>query len=102
MPDQALSSLVVLDLSENISGPYCTKLFADYGAEVIKIEKPGLGDVSRSMGPFFDDLPDPEKSGLFLFLNGNKKGVTLNLESREGAAIFKRLIQKADIRVVLW
>jgi crotonobetainyl-CoA:carnitine CoA-transferase CaiB-like acyl-CoA transferase len=99
MPDQALAGLLVLDLSEHISGPYCTKLLADYGAEVIKIEKPGLGDVSRSMGPFADDHPDPEKSGLFLFLNGNKKGVTLNLENREGAALFKRLIQKADILV---
>jgi len=99
MPDQALAGLLVLDLSEHISGPYCTKLLADYGAEVIKIEKPGLGDVSRSMGPFADDHPDPEKSGLFLFLNGNKKGVTLNLESAEGATIFKKLIQKVDILV---
>jgi len=99
MPDQALAGLLILDLSEHVSGPYCTKLLADYGAEVIKIEKPELGDVSRTIGPFFNDLPDPEKSGLFLFLNGNKKGVTLNLESREGAAIFKRLVEKADILV---
>jgi len=99
MPDQALAGLLVLDLSEHVSGPYCTKLLADYGAEVIKIEKPVLGDASRGMGPFADDHPDPEKSGLFLFLNGNKKGVTLNLESREGAALFEKLVQKADILV---
>jgi len=99
MPDQALAGLLVLDLSEHISGPYCTKLMADYGAQVIKIEKPGLGDVSRSMGPFADDLPDPEKSGLFLFLNANKKGITLNLESEEGVAILERLVEKADILV---
>ncbi len=99
MPDQALSGLVVLDLSENISGPYSTKLLADYGAEVIKIEKPPLGDSSRSMGPFPDDRPDPERSGLFLFLNTNKKSITLNLESEGGTKIFNRLVQGADILV---
>jgi crotonobetainyl-CoA:carnitine CoA-transferase CaiB-like acyl-CoA transferase len=99
VPDQALAGLLVLDLSENISGPYCTKLLADYGADVIKVEKPGLGDVSRTIGPFFDDLVDPEKSGLFLFLNGNKKGVTLNLGSKEGAAMLGKLIEEADILV---
>ena len=98
-PDRALSGLVVLDLSESISGPYCTKLLADYGAEVIKIEKPGLGDSSRRAGPFPDDRPDPEKSGFFLFLNTNKKSITLNLESEDGAQIFKRLVEGADIVV---
>ena len=99
MSDQALAGLLVLDLSEHISGPYCTKLLADYGAEVIKVEKPGRGDISRSIGPFVDNHPDPEKSGLFLFLNSNKKGITLNLESKEGAAIFEKLVKKADILV---
>lgn len=99
MPEQALSSLFVLDLSENISGPYSTKLLADYGAEVIKVEKPGEGDPARRMGPFFKDEPHPEKSGLFLFLNANKKGITLNLGSKSGIAIFEKLVQKADILV---
>jgi len=99
LPNQALYGLVVLDLSENISGPYCTKLLADYGAEVIKIERPGLGDVSRRAGPFPDDQPHPERSGLFLFLNTNKKSITLNLESEDGVAIFKRLVKAADIVV---
>jgi len=98
-PDRALAGLVVLDLSENISGPYCTKLMADYGAEVIKVEKPGLGDVARRAGPFPNDQPDGEKSGLFLFLNTNKKSITLNLGSADGARIFKRLIPGADILV---
>ena len=79
--------MLVLDLSEDISGPYCTKLLADYGAEVIKIEKPGIGDPSRSRGPFPNDQPDPERSGLFLFLNASKKGITLNLRSKSGVKI---------------
>jgi len=99
LPDQALSRLVVLDLAENISGPYCTKLFADYGAEVIKVEKPPLGDPSRCAGPFPNDQPDIEKSGLFLFLNTGKKSITLNLESEDGSQIFKRLVKRADILV---
>jgi len=99
LPHQALSGLMVLDLSENISGPYSTKLLADYGAEVIKIEKPPLGDSSRRAGPFPNDQPDPEKSGLFLFLNTSKKSITLNLESEGGAQIFNRLVDRADILV---
>jgi CoA:oxalate CoA-transferase len=99
VPHGALSNLVVLDLSENISGPYSTKLLADYGAEVIKIEKPPLGDSSRRAGPFPNDQPDPERSGLFLFLNTGKKSITLNLGSEGGAQIFKRLIERTDILV---
>ncbi len=99
MPHRALSGLVVLDLSDNISGPYCTKLLADYGAEVIKIEKPPLGDSSRRAGPFPNDQPDPEKSGLFLFLNTSKKSITLNLESESGPQIFRRMVERADILV---
>ena len=99
MPHRALSGLVVLDLSENISGPYATKLLADYGALVIKIEQPGLGDVARRVGPFPHDQPHLERSGLFLFLNTSKKGITLDLESESGVAIFKRLVEEADIVV---
>jgi CoA:oxalate CoA-transferase len=97
--EQALSGLFVLDLSENVSGPFCAKLLADYGAEVVKIEKPGEGDPARRMGPFFKDEPHPEKSGLFLFLNSNKKGITLNLGCKSGTAIFEKLVQSADIVV---
>ncbi|TET38610.1 MAG: CoA transferase [Dehalococcoidia bacterium] len=99
MPDQALSGLLVLDLSEDISGPYCAKLLADYGAEVIKIEVPGWGDSSRRRGPFPGDQPHQERSGLFLFLNTNKKGITLNIKSGSGVEIFKRLVEGADIVV---
>jgi len=96
---QPLNNLKVLDLTHYIAGPYCTKLLADYGAEVIKIEKPGQGDGSRKMGPFPDDRPHPEKSGLFLHLNTNKKGVTLNLKTMSGVKIFKKLVRRADVLV---
>ena len=99
MSQQALSGLFVLDLSENISGPFCTKLLADYGAEVIKIEKPGEGDPARKIGPFPGDEPHRDKSGTFLFLNANKKGITLNLGDKGGIAIFQKLVEKADIVV---
>ncbi len=64
--EQALSDLRVLDLTHYVSGPYCTKLLADFGAQVIKVEKPGEGDRARRIGPFFGDDPHPEKIGLFL------------------------------------
>jgi len=72
---------------------------ADLGAEVIKIEKPGTGDSARSLGPFPNDTPDPEKSGLFLYLNTNKRGITLNLKTGTGKKIFKELVKDTDILV---
>ncbi len=97
--DQSLSDLKVLDLTHHIAGPYCTKLLADYGADVIKIEKPGVGDATRRLGPFPNDTPHPEKSGLFLHLNTNKRSVTLNLKSSTGKAIFKEMVKDADLVV---
>jgi CoA:oxalate CoA-transferase len=99
MVEQALSDVVVVDLTWHIAGPYCTKLLANYGAEVIKVEKPGQGDPARRMGPFLGDIPDPEKSGVFLHLNTNKKGITLNLKSAIGQKMFKDLVRNADIVV---
>ncbi len=99
MSEQVLTGLQVLDLTHYISGPFCTKLMADYGADVVKIERPGTGDGARRAGPFPNDIPDPEKSGLFLYLNNNKRGITLNLKTRAGADIFKEMVKKADIVV---
>ncbi|MEK7873987.1 MAG: CoA transferase, partial [Chloroflexota bacterium] len=92
----ALSNMRVLDLTHAIAGPYCTKLLADYGADVVKVERPGTGDMARRFGPFPGDRPDPERSGLFLYLNTNKKSVTLDLKSVEGRALALRLAAKAD------
>jgi crotonobetainyl-CoA:carnitine CoA-transferase CaiB-like acyl-CoA transferase len=97
--EQALADMKVLDLTHYIAGPYCTKLLADNGADVVKIEKPGVGDPARSMGPFFEDDPHPDKSGLFLHLNTSKKGITLNLKSETGKKIFRELVKRVDILV---
>ena len=94
----ALFGLKVLDLTEDIAGSFCTRLLADYGADVLKVEPP-QGSALRRMGPFFQDDPHPEKSLFFLAMNLNKKGATLNLESPEGQAIFKELISRVDVVV---
>src|SRR5688572_12617376 len=95
----ALEGFTVLDLTHYIAGPYCTKLLADYGAEVIKIERPGVGDPARRIGPFLNDEPSLETSGMFLHLNTNKKSVTLNLKTALGKTALKALVQTADILV---
>ena len=96
---QPLSDLRVIDLTHGIAGPYCTKLLADYGADVIKVERPGSGDYARSLGPFPGDVPHPEKSGMFLALNTNKRGIVLDLKSPDGLATLKEMIAGADILV---
>ncbi len=99
MAEQALSGVRVLDLTHYVAGPYCTKILADYGADVVKVERPSLGDRARGMGPFPDDKPDPESSGLFLYLNTNKKSITLNLKSLAGVGILKELVKQVDVVV---
>ena len=86
-------------MGELVSAPYCAKLLADYGADVIKIEPPGSGDLARRWGPFPGDEPHLEKSGLFFFLNTNKRGVTIELSRPEGRSLLDRLIEQADILV---
>jgi crotonobetainyl-CoA:carnitine CoA-transferase CaiB-like acyl-CoA transferase len=98
LPDLALDDLRVIDLSQGIAGPYCAKLLADCGAEVIKVEPPE-GDYARSLGSFPDDIPHHDKGGLFVHLNGNKKSVTLDIETASGRAVLRKLLAKADILV---
>ena len=99
MKEQGLSGVRVLDLTWHIAGPYSTKYLADAGADVIKVERPDSGDPARRMAPFFKDDPHPEKSGLFLHLNTNKRGVTLNLKSETAKKIFRQMVKNADILV---
>ena len=99
MSDMALSDVRILDLTRHVAGPFCTKMLADYGADVIKVERPNGGDVTRRMGPFPDDVPHPEKSGLFLHLNTNKRGVTLNLKSATGKRMLMELVKQVDVVV---
>ncbi len=95
----ALSDLRIVEYANFISGPYCAKLLADLRAEVIKVEPPGTGDEARRRGPFPGDVPHIERSGLFLYVNTNKLGVTLDLKSKTGVRLFKQLIEQADILV---
>ena len=96
MAESALSDLRVIELAQGIAGPYCGKLFADLGAEVIKIEPPE-GDRSRRLGPFPNDAPDREKGGLYLHLNTGKKSVTLDTSVTSGQVVLKKLLQEADV-----
>ena len=91
-----LPGVRVLDVGQGISGPYCAKILAQMGAEVIKVES-SAGDPARRMGPFPGDIPHSEKSGLFLALNANKFGVTLDMASPGGAESFRKLSATADI-----
>ena len=95
-PAGALDALTVLDLSEGIAGAFATKLLADYGARVIKVERPGTGDPTRRQGPFPDGLPHPERSALFLYLNTNKLSLTLDYSTRTGATLLRRLLEDCD------
>ena len=98
IPSAVLDDIRVLDISQGIAGPLCARLLGDFGADVIKVEPLG-GDCGRRMPPFFHDDPDPEKSLFFLLTNLNKRGTTLNLETPQGAEIFKKLVRLADVVV---
>ena len=92
----ALKDLKIIDLTTRLSGPYGTMLFSDQGAEVIKIEPPTMGDLSRFAGPF---LPNDEKkaySGYFQSVNRNKKSVVLDLKTTEGKEALLILLKDAE------
>ncbi|MCH8194937.1 MAG: CoA transferase, partial [Chloroflexi bacterium] len=91
MTDRALEHLRVVELSDRIAGSYCAKFLADFGADVVKVERPVGGDPARRAGPYADDRFDIDGGGLYLFLNTNKKSVTLNADTATGAAILKEL-----------
>ena len=99
MPAGLLNGIRVLDLGCGISAPWCAKILSDYGADVIKVETPGSGDATRRMGPFAGDDPDLEKSLTYLYLNTNKKGITLQISSVSGRRLFHRLLANADVLV---
>jgi crotonobetainyl-CoA:carnitine CoA-transferase CaiB-like acyl-CoA transferase len=95
----ALAHLRVLEVGDGVSAAYATKLLADLGADVVKIEAPGRGDATRRRGPFPGGVPHPEKSGLFLYLNANKRGITLDLTADPGRDALGRLAARADLVV---
>ena len=94
-----LNGLRVLEFGEFISAPYCGKLLADMGADVVKIERAPSGDWARDYGPWPGDIPNRERSGLFLYLNADKRGVTLNLDTPTGREILAGLVSRADALV---
>jgi crotonobetainyl-CoA:carnitine CoA-transferase CaiB-like acyl-CoA transferase len=96
---KALDDLIVIEFAQMVSGPMCGKMFADMGAEVIKLEPPGAGDEMRAHPPFPGDIPHPEKSGSFLYLNTSKKSLTLDPATHTGAEVFRKLIARADVLV---
>ena len=92
-----LADIRVLDLADE-KGSFCSKLLADLGAYVIKVERPG-GDPSRMIGPFWGGSPHPERSLSFFYNNTNKLGITLNFECNAGRGLFAKLIRKTDVVV---
>src|SRR6188768_3030766 len=95
-----LSHVRVLDLSRVMAGPWASQVLADLGADVIKVERPGAGDDTRSWGPPFladrDGKPTRE-SGYFLSVNRGKRSITIDVATTEGQQIVRRLAQDADI-----
>ena len=89
-----LHGIRVLDLTRVLAGPFCTMILADLGAEVIKVEKPGIGDDSRTFTPFINN-----QSAYFINVNRGKKSIVINLKSPKGRELFLKLTRKADIIV---
>ena len=92
-----LAGLRVLEVAENVAGPYCGKLLAALGAVVVKVEPPRSGENARRQGPFPGDAPHPERSGLFLYLNTGKRGLTLNLNDPQGRVVMRKLAANSDV-----
>ncbi|HEY7320207.1 MAG TPA: CoA transferase [Candidatus Binatia bacterium] len=90
-----LDGIRVLDLTRVLAGPYCTMFLGDLGAEVVKVEQPGIGDDTRGWGPPFTG----GESAYFLCVNRNKKSVTVDLKSKEGVALLRRLAERADVLI---
>jgi crotonobetainyl-CoA:carnitine CoA-transferase CaiB-like acyl-CoA transferase len=100
-PAGPLAGVTVLDLSRVLAGPWATQLLADLGAEVIKIERPGAGDDTRAWGPPFTSRADGERgdAAYFFCANRNKRSVTVDMATPEGAALLRRLAAEADVVV---
>lgn len=89
---KALDGIKVLDLTRVLAGPYCAMMLADFGANVIKIEPPVVGDDSRAFGPFVG-----KESAYFMSLNRNKRSITLNFKREEEVELFREMVKQADV-----
>lgn len=95
-PPSVLNNARVLDMTEALAGPFCTMMLGDFGADVIKIERPGTGDMTRGWAPPYVR----SESAYFLSVNRNKRGITLNLKHPESQALLHRLVETADVFIV--
>ena len=101
-PGGPLDGIRVLDLSRVLAGPFCTQMLADLGAEVIKVERPGVGDETRTWGPPYvkdADGADTTESAYYLCANRNKRSVTIDFSRPRGVALVKRLLARSDVLV---
>jgi glutaryl-CoA transferase len=97
-----LNGITILDLSRVLAGPSCTQMLGDLGAEVIKVERPGMGDETRTWGPpFLQDRRGQEtaESGYYLSANRNKRSITINFSKPDGARLIRRLLNHCDVLV---
>ena len=101
-PQAALDGIKVLDLSRVLAGPWCTQILADLGADVVKIERPGVGDDTRTWGPPFikdADGNDTDQASYFTACNRNKRSVTVDMATPDGQALLRQMAAQADIVV---
>jgi crotonobetainyl-CoA:carnitine CoA-transferase CaiB-like acyl-CoA transferase len=96
---KVLNDVKIVEYGNLVSAPFCAKILADLGAEVIKIEAPDRGDDARREEPFLGDIPGGDRSGLFQYLNMNKMGITLHPGTATGKKLFRELLRNADIFV---
>ncbi|HET9222556.1 MAG TPA: CoA transferase, partial [Roseiflexaceae bacterium] len=88
-----LDGIRVLDLSRALAGPYCSMMLGDMGADVLKVEQPGVGDNARGWGPPFQG----GESSYFLSVNRNKHSIAINLRDARGAEVLRRLVARSDV-----
>lgn len=94
-----LDGIRVIDLSQGVPGPFCARLMADQGADVIRVESPSTGDPARRLAPFPGLVPQSEASGTYQYVNLGKRGISLNLNSESGRRILKKLVSGAHVMV---
>jgi crotonobetainyl-CoA:carnitine CoA-transferase CaiB-like acyl-CoA transferase len=98
----SLAGITVLDLSRVLAGPSCTQMLGDLGAEIIKVERPRVGDETRTWGPPFlrdREGKETQESGYYLSANRNKRSITVNFAKPDGAALIRRLLPKCDVLI---
>lgn len=99
---QPLNNIRILDITRALAGPYCTMMLGDLGADVLKVERPGIGDETRGWGPPFVGQaygPYPGESAYFIAANRNKRSLTVNIQTTEGKEIVRRLAGVSDVLV---